>query len=992
MSTQTSYVSTYGRYIGRVGAMAAALGIGVLVATTPGVANADSTSTSGASAGGGTDSNGGSSTTSTTDTDTAKVGTTDGASAAGSTVGTSSSSVNGSTSTGTGSSATDTTKAAGTTSPSIEVAPGVTISANSIKLGKHTITIGLGTKTPPAAAAAEDLSGVQSTPESDETTASDETTDSSEGSTQPNREQISNPATTGSKSTHFATAKAGTRSLTTASSNLPTLKSTVADAIKSVKAPSATLADSGTTAAAESFKVNTVSTALAAPATAGAAAALVSPAAPATGVIGFLNHVVTKLLNPFLSPAPNTPEPVTPVVWAVLGWVRRNLFNQAPTITHDPTRDVQTGQTVTGYVGGTDPESDPLTYTVTQGPEHGTLTLDKATGKYSYTPDDIDYDGVQTDSFTVSVTDGNKVNLLGLTTPRSDEETITVAVKPPTAVHTVVPLPAGFTDAAIPRFAADGKSLLFSATPPGSAADARREIYQVNVDGTGLTCITCGLADPTPPPASSTPAAHGTPPTTPNDLFKPVPFEDGSGRILMQSVATSGTNAQGQSVAGSYTNVIYEPGTDGQPGQLVRVVTPAGKAGVIVVDPQREMRVSPDGTHVLFSQIQIVPSPADPAGTGGCQSVACGFSTAVPIVGTLTPGVDASGNKVYNITDARVVYPVGEGKQWTHDGKGVIVQGGLYDSGNVDDVYVDLATGQATRLTGNLDYDEDVDLSPNNEWLAIDSARGQDALTPASQIQRPAFVPLLIQGSVYTVYAGPTNATNISNQPWLVAKEDDLNGEDGIPLFVNGDGWVARSMPSWNADGTEVAFWEANASDPTGNTSRLVVDYLQYTTSAYTPLTSDEQKTPDVLSSTLPTLASNTPQQVQLIPPGTYNGTGGPATGGTAVVTQTTDAATGHIIRSVQYTNYVNEDGLILNGTESTDQTVAQNLIHYTADIKVTDSTGAQRGSLTGDVTINKLTRTITPTTPDSQITSTLDGKTLVLLDPARLAASRAAV
>ena len=144
---------------------------------------------------------------------------------------------------------------------------------------------------------------------------------------------------------------------------------------------------------------------------------------------------------------------------------------------------------------------------------------------------------------------------------------------------------------------------------------------------------------------------------------------------------------------------------------------------MVVTDPQREMRFSPDGTHVLFSQIQLVPNPSDPPG----------FVTAVPIVGTLTPGVDAGGNKVYNITDARVVYPVGEGKQFTHDGKGVIVQGGLYDAGNVDDVEVDLATGNVTRLTGNLDYDEDADLSPNNQWIAIDSGRGQEMLTPVSR-------------------------------------------------------------------------------------------------------------------------------------------------------------------------------------------------------------------------------------------------------------------
>nr|WP_225951629.1 Ig-like domain-containing protein [Mycobacterium sp. OAS707] len=647
---------------------------------------------------------------------------------------------------------------------------------------------------------------------------------------------------------------------------------------------------------------------------------------------------------------------MTPAVWAVLAWVRRNLFNQSPTINYNPTTTVQTGQTVTGKIGATDAEGDPLTYKVTQAPQHGTLTIDQATGSFTYTPSDINYDAAQTDSFTVSVTDG-KFNLLSLFTAHSDQQTIGLAVQSPTAERVIVSLPVGMTDAAIPRFAADGKSLLFSATPPGAAADARREIYQVSPDGTGLRCLTCGLADPTPLPGGT---------TAPRDLYKPVPFEDGSGRILMQSRS-----------GGSYTNVVLESDANGT--RLVRVFTPPGKPGVIATDPQREMRVSPDGTHVLFSQIQLVPNPLDPPG----------FITAVPVVGTLTRTTNATtGALEYRITDARVVYPVGEGKQWTHDGKGVIVQGGLYESGNVDDIVVDLATGNVTRLTGNLDYDEDADLSPNNQWITIDSARGLDALTPVSRIVRPAFLPLLIQGSVYTVYAGSSDAYNVSNQPWLIAVEDDLKRENGIPLFVSddpntpedeGDNYTARSMPSWNADGTAVAFWEADSTDPTGERSRLVVANLKYTTS----VGSVADKTTPALSSTLPTLASNTPQQVKLLPTGTYTGTGG----GTALVTESTDATTGHITRTVTYTNYVNDQGMILNGTESTDQSAAQNTIHYQAAVTVT---GTHTGSLTGDVTINKLTRTITPTTPGSQIQSTLDGDTLVLLDPARVDAARA--
>jgi hypothetical protein len=126
-------------------------------------------------------------------------------------------------------------------------------------------------------------------------------------------------------------------------------------------------------------------------------------------------------------------------------------------------------------------------------------------------------------------------------------------------------------------------------------------------------------------------------------------------------------------------------------------------------------------------------------------------------------------------------------------------------------------------------------------------------------------------------------------------------------------------------------------------------------------------------------------------PVGTHAGAGG----GTATITEVPDptnsAAT---LRTVTYDNYVNVDGLILNGSESTSTTASQNTIRYRADVTVT---GTHTGYLRGDVTINKLTRTITPTTagtntpanPGSMIRSSLDGDLLVLLDPTRIAETR---
>ena len=127
MTTQTSHVSsTYGRYIGRVGALATALGIGVMVVTSPGLASADpsdssSTSTDASPAGAG-------SSTESTDTGTASTGAT---TSEGSSTSTPPSSAK---STSSGSQATSSagasTTPSGATSSSTQVAPGVTISSS----------------------------------------------------------------------------------------------------------------------------------------------------------------------------------------------------------------------------------------------------------------------------------------------------------------------------------------------------------------------------------------------------------------------------------------------------------------------------------------------------------------------------------------------------------------------------------------------------------------------------------------------------------------------------------------------------------------------------------------------------------------------------------------------------------------------------------------------------------------------------------------------
>jgi VCBS repeat-containing protein len=59
--------------------------------------------------------------------------------------------------------------------------------------------------------------------------------------------------------------------------------------------------------------------------------------------------------------------------------------------------------TITGTVAATDVDGDTLTYAIVDNPAHGSLTLNVATGAYSYTPD-ANYNGA--DSFTFKASDG----------------------------------------------------------------------------------------------------------------------------------------------------------------------------------------------------------------------------------------------------------------------------------------------------------------------------------------------------------------------------------------------------------------------------------------------------------------------------------------------------------------------------------------------------------------------------------------------------------
>ena len=103
----------------------------------------------------------------------------------------------------------------------------------------------------------------------------------------------------------------------------------------------------------------------------------------------------------------------------ILGGLASLFANQTPSVR--PVQSPQQGAgVITGDIGGADADSAPLTYSITQAPAHGTVSL--AGSAYTYTPDaSVAYTGT-TDSFRVTVSDaatgfhlhgiGGLVNLL----------------------------------------------------------------------------------------------------------------------------------------------------------------------------------------------------------------------------------------------------------------------------------------------------------------------------------------------------------------------------------------------------------------------------------------------------------------------------------------------------------------------------------------------------------------------------------------------------
>jgi beta-galactosidase len=132
------------------------------------------------------------------------------------------------------------------------------------------------------------------------------------------------------------------------------------------------------------------------------------PGTAITYVTGLVSSLVSAVLSPFAAGGP--PLPTDPAPWTLLAWVRRELFNESPTITNAPDPYGQSLNSdgdvvITGNIGASDPDGDHLTYTVVGRPQFGGVVDIDDDGNFTYRPMNAMAAVGGEDQFTVVVSD-----------------------------------------------------------------------------------------------------------------------------------------------------------------------------------------------------------------------------------------------------------------------------------------------------------------------------------------------------------------------------------------------------------------------------------------------------------------------------------------------------------------------------------------------------------------------------------------------------------
>ncbi|KAI0376827.1 hypothetical protein F5Y04DRAFT_265586 [Hypomontagnella monticulosa] len=503
----------------------------------------------------------------------------------------------------------------------------------------------------------------------------------------------------------------------------------------------------------------------------------------------------------------------------------------------------------------------------------------------------------------------------------------------------------------IGSFLPDGSHVIARINYTGAADSA--SIYQgdqiilIKSDGTTFSsgssfkCLTCGL-----PPGNAEGRGDG--------LDYPQAFRDGK-RIL------AGTNVIDCGEFDLASDECRPVSTHIYPIRWNTAVDGAGEGGSI-----RELRLHPDNIHIGFNSFTATSGRLGQNGYFGRLAFNSSPKEGLP----LTPRYDLVNVSILISNDTRnqpllverdqirvntEAITVGEFRGFSGSGKEATYIGYSRESSNIDVFAVDLTTGAVRRLTSHPEYCDPIDISADDEWMAIMDTRGSNRqMFMAGMRNIPPITDL-----VSTTAASSTrnNGNRRFFQPFLLDRYGD-RGEyygqrinaagDGSPGSINDPQWNGMADPRFSLDGTHLVYWQAltvapacggdnplpcpNSTEPGGRTERAMVAH--FTSRQPIPLTRVEPVS-DVIPWATPYEPGYQPPPPLIIPGGVYGMSGNVS--GSAEITIVANAD-GTLIESVAvtYHNFSNDGLTFLDGAENVttrNPTVTLNEVDWYSDL-----------------------------------------------------------
>ncbi|CAG8893774.1 unnamed protein product [Penicillium egyptiacum] len=362
----------------------------------------------------------------------------------------------------------------------------------------------------------------------------------------------------------------------------------------------------------------------------------------------------------------------------------------------------------------------------------------------------------------------------------------------------------------------------------------------------------------------------------------------------------------------------------------------------------REMRLHPDdihmgwssftatgGQHAYFGRLQFNPSPTTglplaPRYDLVDVNILIQPNGAAPIM--------ANGTELHLHDEA---ISVGELRGFSGAGDEILYLGSPREANNLDVFAVHVITGAVRRLTSHPEYIDPIAFSHDNNWFVGMDTRGSNRQMWMAGMR---YIPPLID--LVTVTAASSTRNNGARrffQPILIDRHGDRGEYFGQQINLAGDGsngsindpnWNGRADPAFSPDGTKIVYWQALVSSPAcgganpltcpvssapgGRTYRVMLASL---TERQPQDPAPIFKIPDTIPwATLFPPGTSVPTQYTL-PAGNYTLHGKVHGVARARITANPTYG-GYETVSVEYEDYSDDNGHVINGTESVTLTI----------------------------------------------------------------------